>query len=89
MCSSAAEKGVAVLVLSASKKTPSGEIRDEHPDLWEAACREDEEQRGRICFAVGWACGCITAVCHCEKQILRTDEEVNTVRQCSLGACFV
>jgi len=65
------------------------EIRDNHPELWEAACLEDEEQREQDLFRGG-----LGVWLHHSRVPLRTadieaEEETNTVRQCSLGACFV
>lgn len=65
------------------------EIRDEHPDLWEAACREDEEQREQDLFRGGLGVWLHHSRVPLREADIETDEEVNTVRQCSLGACFV
>lgn len=65
------------------------DVRDNYPDQWEAACVEDEEQREQDLFRGG-----LGVWLHHSREPLRTadiesDEPGETVRQCSLGACFV
>jgi hypothetical protein len=65
------------------------EIRDNHPDLWEAACREDEEQRENDLFRGGLGVWLHHSRVPLREADIETDESVGTTRQCSLGACFV
>jgi len=65
------------------------EIRDQHPDLWEAACVEDEEQREQDLFRGGLGVWLHHSRVPLREADIETDEDVPTVRQCSLGACFV
>lgn len=64
------------------------EIR-EQPDLWESACREDEEQREQDLFRGGLGVWLHHSRVPLREANIDTEETVETVRQCSLGACFV
>lgn len=65
------------------------EIRDKHPDLWESACSEDEEQREKDLFRGGLGVWLHHSRVPLRVADIETDEEAKVVRQCSLGACFV
>lgn len=65
------------------------EIRDNHPDLWEAACNEDDEQREQDLFRGGLGVWLHHSRVPLRVADIETDEDVGVVRQCSLGACFV
>ncbi len=65
------------------------DIRDNHPELWEAACREDEEQREQDLFRGGLGVWLHHSRMPLRDVDLTEEEKPQTVRQCSLGACFI
>lgn len=65
------------------------DVRDNYPELWEAACREDDEQREQDLFRGGLGVWLHHSRIPLREADIETDEEIKTVRQCSLGACFV
>lgn len=65
------------------------EVRDKHPDLWEQACQEDEEQREQDLFRGGSGVWLHHSRVPLREADIDCDEEIAVVRQCSLGTCFV
>lgn len=64
------------------------EVR-EQPELWEAACREDDEQREQDLFRGGRGVWLHHSRVPLREADIDSDEDTTVVRQCSLGACFV
>lgn len=72
------------------KKNPEwADIRDNQPELWERACAMDEELREQDLFRGGAGVWLHHSRVPLREADLTAEESAETVRQCSLGTCFI